>query len=364
MPNVPNYKNPIVEREERLTWRNIEPHQPYKPYPSQKALEMATGLLASSPRYFSESYDIIQKTHSDFERDLGISGLQQDFSLTNYGIRICIPREPIDRSNNLYIAYLACENVRRNNIVAFFLQQRGNQYVRVLPGNLMKIPYSDIVFVKSSIVQDILHVKAYGWEGSSDESHLQSSRHFHLTASSIASCESYGFVIADHGPPLSWRRNMRTGAYTLLISPALCEDFGYILFLNEAKEEGFLLILAEITKDLPTMDICVSKPQQAQAEPEEQAPTTDGSQEETTEEEFTPPLVNICHRFYVFGQSADEAYSAWLNSGGRRVLSPMLRCTVVDLSEGRRVFISISGSSDKEKARYMPWEVSIRILNR
>lgn len=320
----------------------------------------ATGLLAWSPRLFSESYDIAQMTQSNFESALRIplEGLQ-DFALTNIGIRICLPLESIDTIYHVYMAYLVCQNTNDGSLVAFLVQQRGRQYVRVLPGNLLKVPLDDLSFPHTITTAYIL-IQAYGTDSALDDSHLIPVRPFIITADSISSCASRGFIVDGHGPTYSWRQDMKTAAYTLLISPALSEDLGYILFLDTCAEEGFFLILAEITRGFPTLDVFACKRALTHDDAESDEMHIDEEGDEETREN---PLINTSARVYTYGQSAEEMYDewAWWNRG-RESMSQSLRCAVVDLPSGRQVFVSVAGPTARAKAEWMPWEVSIQIL--
>lgn len=92
------------------------------------------GLLAPSVLCFQHTKNIIQTSFGDLEDVLRTQASQDaDFTVTNLGVRICLPLQLIDRKHKLYMAFLSCGTSSKYTIYAIYLRQiSANRYTRVV----------------------------------------------------------------------------------------------------------------------------------------------------------------------------------------------------------------------------------------
>jgi hypothetical protein len=84
-----------------------------------------SGMLATSPKQFSNSAEYRAMEYVDYAREFQIGrAVQQNYTLTNFGLQIQLPMFQIPRFDSFYFAYLACTNGEDNKSVVISLCTR------------------------------------------------------------------------------------------------------------------------------------------------------------------------------------------------------------------------------------------------
>lgn len=123
------------------------------PFPSSS--RMYTGLLAPSPVVFFGMIDIVRLSPTLFTQTFSIVGIGQEFTITNRGIRMCLPIQRLrgeEDGPTYYLTFLACGRNSSNgpSIIAIHIQSvPGNVYARIHDESNMKglfeVPINAIV---------------------------------------------------------------------------------------------------------------------------------------------------------------------------------------------------------------------------
>jgi len=210
-------------------------------FPSDYNSGKDTGLLAPSPSSFSKSDGIRPVSGNRLEDIWGTRNPDAEFTITNHGIRIRLPVKLVSKTNNIYIAYLACEDEDGHGLFAVLLQQLdGNRYTRVSDYEtpFLAVPYSSL---------ELSEIQSDNWiyiTRAAPNPSLAWVESLINTDSVSDFCTKFGFAISSSGA-LDSRDNRLTDGGFWSLGPT---ETGLLLLQNNEMKYG-LLIATKIQGD-------------------------------------------------------------------------------------------------------------------
>ena len=94
-----------------------------------------SGLLAPSPDVFAPCANVVPIPAREYNAVFGFDGSQSDYSMTNTGLFIQLPRRRLKSHLYLYVAFLACRHVGRQTPIFIYIKQ----YHSGLPNQFFRI---------------------------------------------------------------------------------------------------------------------------------------------------------------------------------------------------------------------------------